>query len=44
MDSRGCTVYTDLMGPFEEDLEGNVYELTMTESITRSTFNGPMFF
>lgn len=30
-DQRGITVYLDLMGPFEEDLLGNVYEMTITE-------------
>ena len=31
IDQRGNTVYFDLMGPFPLDLEGNVYELTVSE-------------
>ena len=30
-DQRGGSVYMDLMGPFEEDLEGNVYDMTVLE-------------
>ena len=31
VDQRGVAVYIDLMGPFEADLMGNVYEMTLTE-------------
>ncbi len=31
-DQRGGSIYIDLMGPFEEDLEGNVYDMTVLES------------
>ena len=30
--TRGETVYMDLMGPFEPDLKGNIYEVTALES------------
>ena len=28
----GLTVYIDLMGPFDEDLKGTIYEMLMMES------------
>ena len=31
IDQRGGSVYIDLMGPFEEDLEGNVYVMIVLE-------------
>ncbi len=31
LDQRGGSVYIDLMGPFEEDIEGNVWDMTVLE-------------